>query len=57
MRLDKISVSVLASAVSMLARAAGMVRRTACRVAVKEIWPGSMPAPAAARAIRTRMAW
>jgi hypothetical protein len=56
-RLVRISASVPARAVFMLARAVPMVRRAACSVAVKEIRSGSSPGPAAARAMRTRMAW
>jgi hypothetical protein len=56
-KLVRISASALARAVSMRSRAAGMVRRAACRAAVKEIRSGSMPAPAAARTMMARMAW
>jgi len=34
-----------------------MVRWMACSAAVKEIWSGSIPAPAAARTMMARMAW
>jgi len=53
----KMSASVPARAASGLVRALGRVRRTACKVAVKEIRSGSMPALAAARAMMARMAW
>jgi hypothetical protein len=53
----KISASVPARATSGLVRALAAVRRTACRVAVKEIRSGSMRALAAARAMMARMAW
>jgi hypothetical protein len=56
-RLVRISASVRARASGMLARAVRMVRRAACKVAVKEIRSGSSPGPAAARAMMTRMAW
>ena len=52
-----ISVSAWARAAVRFARAGVMVRRAACRVAVKEIRPGSMPLLAAARAARARRAW
>jgi hypothetical protein len=49
--------SVSARAASGLAFARARVRRMACSAAVKEIRPGSMPAPAAARQVTARMAW
>jgi pyridoxal biosynthesis lyase PdxS len=54
---SKMVAVVSVRAVPGCVRAAGRVRRMACRVAVKEIWPGSRPAVAAARQMTVRMAW
>ena len=51
------SASVSARAWPGLVRAAARVRRTACRVTVKEIRSGSRPRAALARQMTARMAW
>jgi len=56
-RAVRMSAWVSARAARGLARAAGRVRRMACRVVVKEIRSGSRSWLAAAAPMRARMAW